>query len=362
MTRPAQALIDLEALQHNLTRVRAAAPGRRVMAIIKADAYGHGIVRAARALTAADGYGVASIDEAIVLREAGVTGPITLLEGFFEASELELIGRHALSVVVHHATQLDILAHTAPQSPVTVWLKIDSGMHRLGFAPPEVKSAWQRLTACATAAKPIGLMTHLARADDASHPATLQQLECFAQATAGLPGERSIANSAAILGWPQTHTGCVRPGIMLYGVSPFIGGRAAEQGLKPVMTLRSALIAVRHCKRGDAIGYGAGYVCPHDMPVGVVAIGYGDGYPRHAQTGTPVLVNGRRVALIGRVSMDMICVDLSTEPGARVGDPVVLWGAGLPVEEVAENAATIAYELLCGVARRVRCVEIHGQG
>ena len=358
MTRPAQALIDLSALQHNLTRVKQAASGRRVMAIIKADAYGHGIVRAARALTAADGYGVASIDEAIVLREAGVTHPITLLEGFFEASELELIGRHALGVVVHHAIQLDILERAAQQSPITVWLKIDSGMHRLGFAPSEVKSAWQRLTACVAVTQPIGLMTHLACADEKSNPATLHQLECFEQITAGLPGERSIANSAAILGWPQTHADWVRPGIMLYGVSPFSGGRAEEHGLKPVMTLRSALIAVHHFKRGDAIGYGASYVCPHDMPVGVVAIGYGDGYPRHAETGTPVLVNGQRVALIGRVSMDMICVDLSTEQGASVGDPVVLWGAGLPVEEVAENAATIAYELLCGVARRVRCVEI----
>lgn len=361
MTRPAQALIDLSALQHNLTQVRAAAPGCRVMAIIKADAYGHGIVRAARALAEVDGFGVASIDEAIVLREAGVTHPITLLEGFFEASELELISRHALSVVVHHATQLDILERAAQQSPVTVWLKIDSGMHRLGFAPPEVKSVWQRLTACAAVAKPIGLMTHLACADDISSPATLHQLECFDQATLGLPGERSIANSAAILGWPQTHADWVRPGIMLYGVSPFIGGRAAEQGLKPVMTLRSALIAVHHFKRGDAIGYGASYVCPRDMPVGVVAIGYGDGYPRHAQTGTPVLVNGRRVALIGRVSMDMICVDLSAERNACIGDPVVLWGAGLPVEEVAEHAATIAYELLCGVARRVGCVEVYGE-
>lgn len=362
MTRPAQALIDIEALQHNLTRVKTAAPGRRVMAIIKADAYGHGIVRAARALVAADGYGVASIDEAIILREAGVTHSVTLLEGVFEASELGLVRQHGLNVVVHHAAQIEMLEHAAQKSPVGVWLKIDSGMHRLGFAPSEVKPAWQRLMACAGVTQPIGLMTHFASADDASSSDTVRQLACFEQATAGLAGERSLANSAAILGWPQTQADWVRPGIMLYGVSPFINGRAAEQGLKPVMTLRSALIAVHQFKRGDAIGYGAGYVCPQDMPVGVVAIGYGDGYPRHAANGTPVLVNGKRAALIGRVSMDMICVDLSAAPNARVGDPVVLWGAGLPVEAVAESADTIAYELLCGVARRVPSVEVHGQG
>jgi alanine racemase len=358
MTRPAQALIDIEALQHNLTRVTAAASGRRVMAIIKADAYGHGIVRAARALAAADGFGVASIDEALVLREAGVAHPITLLEGVFEASELALVRQHGLSVVVHHAAQIEMLERVAAGAPIPVWLKIDSGMHRLGFAPAQVQPAWQRLMACAAVSQPIGLMTHFACADERANSATQLQLASFQRACQQLPGEHSLANSAAILAWPQTHGDWVRPGIMLYGVSPFSAGRAEEHGLQPVMTLGSTLIAVHQCQRGDAIGYGASYVCPHDMPVGVVAIGYGDGYPRHAQTGTPILVNGQRVPLIGRVSMDMISVDLSDARDARVGDPVVLWGAGLPVEEVAEHAATLAYELLCGVARRVRCVEV----
>jgi len=362
MTRPAQALINIQALQHNLRRVKTAAPQSRVMAIIKADAYGHGIVRAARALAAADGFGVASIDEALVLREAGITQPITLLEGVFEAAELVLVRQHGLSVVVHHATQIDMLETATTGAPMPAWLKIDSGMHRLGFAPTAVQAAWQRLTACAAIKQPSGLMTHFACADERDNNTTQQQQACFEQYTAGLPGERSSANSAAILAWPQTHGDWVRPGIMLYGASPFSAGRAEEYGLQPVMSLQSALIAVHQCRRGDAIGYGASYVCPHDMPVGVVAIGYGDGYPRHAQTGTPVLVNGTRVPLIGRVSMDMISVDLSAARDARVGDPVVLWGAGLPVEEIAEHAATIAYELLCGVARRGRCVEVHGQG
>ncbi|MDP1707516.1 MAG: alanine racemase [Gammaproteobacteria bacterium] len=358
MTRPAQALIDIQALQHNLRCVKNAAPQSRVMAIIKADAYGHGIVRAARALAAADGFGVASIDEAIVLREAGVTHPVTLLEGVFEASELTLVRQHGLSMVVHHAAQIDMLEATTTGAPIPVWLKIDSGMHRLGFAPTQVQPAWQRLSACAAVRQPSGLLTHFACADERDNSATQRQQECFGQATAGWSGERSSANSAAILAWPQTHGDWVRPGIMLYGVSPFAGERAQAHGLQAVMTLRSSLIAVHQLQRGDAIGYGASYVCPQAMPVGVVAIGYGDGYPRHAQTGTPVLVNGQRVPLIGRVSMDMISVDLSELRDVRVGDPVVLWGAGLPVEEIAEHAATLAYELLCGVARRVRCIEV----
>ena len=357
MTRPAQALIDIQALQHNLTRVQAAAPGRRVMAIIKADAYGHGIVRVARALAAVDGFGVASIDEALVLRAAGVTRPITLLEGVFERAELALVRQHGLSVVVHNAAQIEMLEQVEAGAPIPVWLKIDSGMHRLGFAPPEVPAARQRLEACAAVAQSIGLMTHFACADERSNSATQQQQICFEQATAGLAGERSCANSAAILAWPQTHGDWVRPGIMLYGVSPFNGELAAEHGLKPVMSLRSELIAVHQCRRGDAIGYGASYICPHDMPVGIVAIGYGDGYPRHAVTGTPVLIKGQRVPLIGRVSMDMISVDLSAVRDARIGDSVELWGSGLPVEEIAEHAVTLAYELLCGVARRVRSVD-----
>lgn len=362
MTRAAEARIDLTALRHNLARVREAARGVRVMAIIKANGYGHGMARVARVLAhgddGVDAFGVASVDEAIALREAGIEAPVTLLEGFFEAAELAAVEYYRLSVVIHHAAQLDILETHPLSSSIPVWLKIDSGMHRLGFAPDKARDAWRRLKSCPWVADPIRLMTHLASADDRHSPQTLVQLECFDTAISGIEGERGIANSAAILAWPQTHAQWVRPGIMLYGVSPFVEGMATDENLKPVMTLNSRLISVNRFRKGDAIGYAASWVCPRDMPVGVVAIGYGDGYPRHAAPGTPVLVNGRRVPLIGRVSMDMVTVDLSSQPEARIGDAVTLWGAGLPVEEVARCAGTIAYQLLCNVAQRVRVVEV----
>ena len=359
MTRAAQAQINLHALRHNLQRVREAAPQSRVMAMVKANAYGHGMVRVARALVdaGANALGVASVDEAIMLRDAGITAPITLLEGFFAPAELMLIQQHNFDVVIHHPAQLAILEATVLATPVTVWLKVDSGMHRLGFAAEQVFQVWQRLAACRSVRGHVRLMTHLASADDLASPQTLQQLACFNAATAEINAGRSIANSAAILGWPQTHDEWVRPGIMLYGASPFINDTAIAHDLKPVMTLTSELIAINHYKKGDAIGYAASWVCPHDMPVGVVAMGYGDGYPRHAVSGTPVLVNGKRVPLIGRVSMDMLSVDLSSQPQAHIGDAVTLWGEGLPVEEVARRASTISYQLLCGVTRRVRFVE-----
>ena len=419
-----RALIDLAALRHNLRRVREAAPGRRIMAIIKADAYGHGLIRIARALASGvDSLGVARLEEAVRLRDAGVTQPIILLEGFLEAAELAVIDQQRLHVVVHRPEQIAILEQASihesaaegradsllplageggprgrmrerpPGSwaqpatmavgrslkqPLGVWLKVDTGMHRLGIAPAEAKSAWQRLQSC-SGVEPLGLMTHLANADDRGDNFTLRQLECFTEMTAGIDASRSIANSAGILGWPESHADWVRPGVMLYGVSPFTGrsrrpasrdistslyvrGHGEVEGLQPVMTLCSRLIAVNHLHKGDAVGYGGSWVCPEDMPVGVIAAGYGDGYPRHAESGTPVLVNGRRVPLIGRVSMDMITVDLRSQPQAQVGDPVVLWGKGLPVEEIARYASTIPYELLCGVARRVEFVEINADG
>ncbi len=358
MTPVTQARIDLSALRHNLARVRAAAPRAKVMAIIKADAYGHGMLRVALALDAADAFGVARMEEALSLRVAGITQSIVLLEGVLDAAQFNAAAHQDLSIVVHHAAQVELIEHAAESlPPVKVWLKLDSGMHRLGFPPEEVPHIYQRLKHSRKIAGPLRFMTHLANADERGDPYTLRQLEVFKSALAELDGEQSIANSAAILGWPQTHADWVRPGIMLYGVSPFLNDSSVAHDLRPVMTLSSHLIALRHNKKGDAIGYGGSYVCPRDMPVGVVAIGYGDGYPRHAVTGTPVLVNGRRVPLIGRVSMDMISVDLSTQPQAQVGDAVVLWGEGLPVEEIARCASTIPYELLCSVARRVAFVE-----
>ena len=349
--------IDLGALRHNLGRAREAAPGTRTMAAIKADGYGHGLVRVARALQEdADALAVACIDEALSLREEGVEGTIVLLEGFFQAEELPLFRDLGLEAVVHHPRQLELLEQARLDGGVRVWLKVDSGMHRLGFLPEAVPAAWERLLRC-QAADPVGFMTHLARADDKADPATGEQLAAFHRATGELGGLHSVANSAGVLGWPETHGHWNRPGIMLYGVSPFLGGRGPVEGLKPAMTLRSELIAVNHLRQGDAVGYGGTWVCPEPMPVGVVAAGYGDGYPRHAPSGTPVLVNGRRVPLVGRVSMDMLSVDLRSQPEAAVGDPVTLWGEGLPVEEIADAAGTIAYELLCGITQRVQRIE-----
>lgn len=364
MTRAARAVIDLRALAHNLQQARAAAPQQQLLAVIKADGYGHGIVAVAQALSAADGFGVACLDEALDLREAGIDKPILLLEGFFHADELELIGEHGLHIVVHHETQLQAIEDAARRewlhAPLTTWLKVDTGMHRLGFDVDKVPSVWARLCACPLIAQPPRLMTHLASADDFGDETTRQQLQLFSTLLPDVAIERSIANSAGILGWPATKGNVVRPGIMLYGASPFLGETGTQRGLRPVMTLTTELFAIRQCKRGEAVGYGGAWVCPEDMAIGVAAIGYGDGYPRHAMPGTPVLVNGERAPLVGRVSMDMITIDLRGHPQARIGDAVVLWGEGLPAEIVAEFASTISYELFCGVTARVRREYVNG--
>jgi len=363
MSRAARAIIDLDALRHNLQRARAADPGARQFPVIKADAYGHGLLPVAQALNAADGFAVASVEEALLLREAGIDQPVLLLEGFFQTDGLSEIQQYQLDIVVHHAAQLDTLEAWVRQQtgvkPVNVWLKVDSGMHRLGFAPDEVEHAWQRLTACTAVSQPPRLMTHLACADDFHNIRTQQQIAVFNSMLPGVPIERSIANSAGILGWMPSHAAIDRPGIMLYGVSPFLGETGEARRLRPVMTLRSELIAINVCQAGDAVGYGGTWVCPETMPVGIVAMGYGDGYPRHAPAGTPVQVNGVEVPLVGRVSMDMICVDLRGLPNAQVGDGVVLWGEGLPAETVAQAAGTIAYELFCNVSARVPRQYLH---
>jgi alanine racemase len=361
MTRPAQVVLDLPALSHNLQRVRALAPGRRVMAVIKANGYGHGLIKSAAALRGCDAFALACLDEALLLHEAGVNHPMVLLEGFFSTREFPDLVRHRIAAVVHHQEQLRMLESERPHGPLAVWLKVDSGMHRLGIAPDQVAAVYQRLKALPGVALQ-GLMTHLASADEREDPATPQQLECFSRATSAYAEPKSIANSAAIVAWPQSHADWVRPGIMLYGVSPFAAETGADHGLRPAMGLHSQLIAVNRFRCGERIGYGGEWCCPEDMTVGVVAIGYGDGYPRHAPSGTPVLVNGQRVPLIGRVSMDMICVDLRSQPAARVGDPVCLWGPALPVEEIARCAATLPYELLCRVTPRVRVSQAEERG
>ena len=350
MSRPARALLDAQALRHNLQQVRRHAPHSKVMAVVKANAYGHGLSWAAKILEDADAFGVASVEEGMELRAAGVTRPICLLEGFFAADEIPLLGRHQLAATVHEQDQLQVLESASGATPIAVWIKIDTGMHRIGFAPEEVPAVLARLKACPAVAE-IRVMSHFANADNKFDSTTQSQIECFRPLCQGLEG--SLANSAGILAWPDSHLDWVRPGIMLYGGSPLIGHHAHDLDLMPVMTLQSALIAVHRRRKGEAVGYGGDWLCPEDMTVGVAAVGYGDGYPRHAPPGTPVLVNGRRTPLIGRVSMDMITLDLRAQPEAKAGDPVVLWGTGLPVDEVAAQAGTISYELLCHVAERI---------
>ncbi len=352
MSRPLRMHIDEAALRHNLRRARQAAGDSRLMAVVKANGYGHGLVRVARVLAPdVDAFGVASLDEARSLREAGIRRPLCLLEGVFAPEELAALGPLGLQAVFHQDIQLDWLDGFSGGTPFDAWIKIDTGMHRLGFPPQRLPAVLRRLRAHPAVGE-IRLMSHLACADDRSDPATAAQLAAFRACLADTGLEGSLANSAGLLGWPGARLDWVRPGLMLYGASPFAGETGAQQGLRPVMQLDSALIAVSRQPAGARIGYGGSWTCPEDMPVGVVAVGYGDGYPRHAPTGTPVLLDGAELPLIGRVSMDMICVDLRARPGARVGDPVRLWGEGLPVERVAAAAGTLAYELLCHVGPR----------
>ena len=352
--RPLFATIDASALAHNLGVVRRHAPRSKVMAVIKANAYGHGLERAAAAFSAADGFGLIEIGNAIRLRAAGHRQPIALLEGFFDVSELPALAQYGLSTVVHDMAQVDALAGLAGDARIDVLLKANTGMNRLGFSAQEFPGALDGLRRNPRIGS-IALMTHFANADEARgvdwQMQTLQQLP----GVADLP--RSLANSAAILRHPQTHADWVRPGIMLYGCSPFTGRTGAEDGLRPAMTLESRIIAVQSLKAGDTAGYGGAFQASRAMRIGIVACGYADGYPRHAPNGTPVEVEGRATGTVGRVSMDMLCVDLSEIPQARTGSRVVLWGEGVPVERVAETAGTVGYQLLCAVAPRVRIVE-----
>lgn len=354
MARPTSATIHVDALRHNLSQVRHRAPNSRVMAVVKADGYGHGLERVARALSGADAFGVAALSDAERLRAAGLSQPIVLLSGFDDADDLPQLRRLNVQTVVHHATQLQMLEQAAIGEPIGCWLKIDTGMHRLGFAPGDVRDAHARLVAIPAAADGIVLMNHFASSDEFANPQTREQLRVFAEATAGLPGARSLANSAAVLGWPDAHYDWVRPGGALYGISVVEGTSGADFNLRPAMTLATRLIAVNRIGQGERIGYSGAWECPEDMPVGVAAIGYGDGYPRHVPTGAPVLVNGLRADIVGRVSMDLMTIDLRGQPGARPGDPVILWGEGLPVETVAAAAGTIGYEPVCSITRRVR--------
>ncbi len=345
--RPARALIDLDALRHNYQLARTL-HGGRALAVIKANAYGHGATACARALaTEADGFAVAFLEEALELRAAGIEQPILLLEGVFSADELDLVIRHDLWIVVHHAEQINLIRKAHPALPLQVWLKLNSGMNRAGFLPHEVRPAWQQLKDSGRVAH-ITLMTHFARADEPHVHTTAEQIATFDAATRDLPGARSLANSAAILGWSAAHRDWSRPGILLYGADPMPGD---PNDLRPVMTLESAVMAVREIPTGAPLGYGARFCAERPTRVGLVALGYADGYPRAVPDGTPVAVDGVRTRLIGRVSMDMLTIDLTDLPAAGLGSRVELWGANVPVNRIAAAAGTIAYELLCNVKR-----------
>ncbi|MBT7952564.1 MAG: alanine racemase [Gammaproteobacteria bacterium] len=360
MTRPAKVIIDLAALRFNYSRVQHLAAGCKVMAVVKADAYGHGLVRVAKALSSADAFGVACLEEAEQLREAKITQPIVLLEGPYSFVELKQIEALDLDIVVHHISQLEMLEQSTIKKPIRVWLKLDSGMHRLGFDIKELASVWSRLQVCDSVANEIIMMTHLAAANEINNPMTSVQLDAFASACESYTAERTIANSAGIVGSSDSHADWVRPGLMLYGVSPMQDSIASDHNLQPVMSLESRLISVKNLNKGESVGYGASWRCPSDTTIGIVAAGYGDGFPRHAKSGTPTLVNGKRASIIGNASMDMLTVDLSAQPQAKVGDPVELWGTSLAIEEVASYADTIPYELLCGVHKRLAFVEKNG--
>ncbi|GKW48778.1 alanine racemase [Halomonas sp. NCCP-2165] len=358
MARPLIADIDLEALRHNYCLARDLAPDSQAVAVLKADAYGHGAVACARALEdLAPAFAVACIEEAIALREAGIATPIVLLEGIFEAGELELVDAHGLWVAVHSDWQLEALLAYRPQRPIPVWLKVDSGMHRLGFAPEQAEAVWERLAAAPEVVGEMQLMSHFATAD-AAHPAYFEtQLLRMRALAERLDAPLCLANSPATLAHPEAHGAWNRPGVMLYGSDPLEVANEASRGLQPVMTLRSEIIAVRDLAPGEPVGYAGRWKAPRPARIGVVACGYGDGYDRHAVDGTPVLVDGRRTAIAGKVSMDMLTVDLTELPEAQIGSEVVLWGRAangtlLSVDEVARHCDTISYTLLTGVLPR----------
>jgi alanine racemase len=351
MPRPIRATISAAALQHNIAAARAHAGEAKIWAVLKANAYGHGLERAARALAQADGFAVLDFQEAARLRSAGITKPILMLEGFFKPQDVALLHQYALTPVIHTMEQVEMLKRATLRGPVDAYLKVNSGMNRLGFNVDNLRLAYEAVRAHPNI-RSLTFMTHFADADGAS--GIQAQLQWFEELVKPFDSQRrSLANSAALLRFPEARIGWVRPGIMLYGCSPFADQAADALGLKPVMTLSSELIATQHLQPGERVGYGFSYEAVGEMTIGVVACGYADGYPRHAPTGTPVLVNGQRTRIVGRVSMDLICVDISDIPEAYIGSPVTLWGEGLSADEVAASAGTLSYELLCALAARV---------
>ena len=361
MPRPLTATIHIDSMQHNLARARDCAHGAKVWGVVKANAYGHGLERSVRGFALADGLALIETENALRLRELGWTKPILLLEGIFDSSDVALLEGTGIETAIHCVEQIELLERASLQGPLDVHLKMNTGMNRLGFMPDVFLQAWQRLRAI-SAVRKITLMTHFANADELEHPrlTVIEQVRRFCTGSAGIEGERSLSNSGGVLHQAQLSrelsNDWVRPGIMLYGGTP--GGRSAsDYDLWPAMTLASEIIGIQNLVAGDTVGYGSRFRAEWPMQIGVVACGYADGYPRHAPHGTPVLVDGVSTTLVGRVSMDMMAVDLTHVRGAHVGSKVVLWGEGLPVDTVANAADTIGYELLCAVAPRVRVLE-----
>lgn len=347
MTRPTRVRIDLAALRANYLYARGV-HGGRALAVLKADAYGHGALACARTLSSVvDGFAVAFVDEARALREGGVRNPILVLEGAFNAAELQLADQLDLWLVVHQDEQIRLLQQSAPAGRFNLWLKIDTGMSRAGFRMADAAHAHQQLLSTGKVSS-ITLMTHFARADELGEPMTAHQIEAFDAATATLAGERSLCNSAGLLGWPAARRDWARPGLILYGVTPH-GGEVPR--LRPVMTFESSVFAVRSLAPGESLGYGATFIAPRPMRVGLVCAGYADGYPQTAPTGTPVAVDGQAATIVGRVSMDMLTIDLTSLPNATIGSTVELWGPRVPVTAVARASARSPYELLCSVQR-----------
>ena len=352
--RPSRAIVDLAALRRNLARAANRAPASDNIAVIKANGYGHGLVPVARALAdSAGALAVATIDEALVLRDAGVTAPVLVLQGATTRDDVAEAAARKLWLMLHRLDQVDAVCRADAGRPITAWLKIDTGMHRLGIAPQDAAAACAELAAAPNVTGPVVLCTHLASADEPDDPTTRRQLAAFDTCTAGLDLPRSIANSAGVLYWPESHAEWNRPGIMLYGCDPAGAADGGVAGLEAVMRLTSEIIAIRDVRPGEGVGYGQRWRSNTPARIGTVSVGYGDGYPRHAPDGTPVWVGGRRAPLAGTVSMDMITVDLSGRDDVRVGDEVELWGPNIRVNEVAAHAGTIGYELLAGMTARL---------
>lgn len=355
MGRLAIATLSKQNLLDNFKLLRAKAGGRDVMAMIKANGYGHGLRSTALNLDEhVYSFGVASVDEALALRKVGIKKPITLMSGAFEPEDIPLAAENNFQLIFHEKIQLDWLDNADIVSPVKIWMKIDTGMGRLGFKLNQAQAIYESLKNHPKVIQPIGIISHIACADDPINPLNQIQIDNFSQFVKDKEGPKSLVNSAGIFSFADDLYDVVRPGIALYGISPLLGKTASELGLKPVMTLQTKLVAVSNYKKGNSVGYGSRFICPEDMQIGVIAMGYGDGYPRSAIDGTPVLVNGKRCKLVGRVSMDMLTIDLRDCPEAKVGDPVILWGEGLALEEVANYTSNIPYDIICGIQHRVK--------